>query len=472
MKKSLIISSIAILICSAVSAQGLRSGYFVENYRYGSYLNPAFAPDQGSTGLVISNLQASLGSNLSVPGLLYQTNNGLATFLHPDVDAATALSAFSKSNFINADASLDILNLSVRKKKAYYTFDLGVRASLQSNIPYDMFAFLKEGMTTTGANVYNLEDLSIYAHGGLQAAFGFSRSFLSDGLRVGARVKAIAAVFDGAVGFDKFQITASGNEWSIATKGSLYGHIPGFTLQTDEDGYVSGINKPAEMTELANVTSISLAGDLGISYTFPGIFKGLQLSAAVNDLRIFTNTFDTGSFYAESGSTVTYKGFENFDPSATTEGGNPFEGLQDDFQNMVKFKVDNRVVKSKLNLVTKAYAGARYSMLKDHIIIGALYSASVGQYFVDHGFMGSLTLRPGRWISLTGTYSRMTSGESVGALLTFTPRFPLNFFIGADCIPLHYSAGFVPLDALHADVQFGLCIPVGKVFKTNAKKEE
>lgn len=481
MKKSILLISLAAVLSISASAQALRSGYFVENYRFGSHLNPAFAPDQGYVGLVTPNIQANINSNLGVQNLLYQNGNQWTTFLNPAIDAKTALSGFSENNFLSGEVGVDIFNIGVRNSKNYYTFDIGVRVLTEADIPYDMLAFLKQGMDGTETH-YDIQNLSVNAKAYGQVAFGWSHEFFK-GFRVGARAKALIGWGDASLYIPSMKVDMDGNSWKVNANAVLQGHAPGIRLKTNEDGFVSGVDIYDGYGAMLNTSSIGVVGDLGISYTF----KCLQISAAISDVNFYNNAFGH-SFYAESSCSVNFDGFQNLgDPD--TKVDEQLTQLGEDFMKLIQLKPKAKEISQGFTIPTKACAGLRLSLFKDFITLGGLYNATFNQSLMaqdinkniigqitQQNVTGSVTLRPARWISLTGTYTRQLSltgewgNECVGFLFNLTPRALFNFFIGADYLPLHYSAGYVPLDNICANVHFGLCIPVGHVYNGTERR--
>ena len=191
MRKTIIFVSL-MLLPLVMGAQALKGSYFMENSVNRNKMNPAFAPRANYFQIpAIGNISAGAVTNLDVPTFLYPSGDELLTFLHKVVSIAQFDKALANHPHIDADAYTNLLNFGFyNKNKAFWTFDLSVRAGVDVDIPRDLFIFVKKGTGTSGES-FNIANLNAYASASLQASLGWSRN-ISDAVRVGARLRFIA----------------------------------------------------------------------------------------------------------------------------------------------------------------------------------------------------------------------------------------------------------------------------------------
>ena len=216
MKKTIILVSL-ILLPLVMGAQALKGSYFMENSVNRNKMNPAFAPRANYLHIpAVGTLGVGAVTNLDVPTFLYPSNGELLTFLHKDVSVEQFDRALAKHPHIDADAYTNILNFGFyNKNKAFWTFDLSVRAGADVDVPRDLFMFVKKGTGTSGES-FNIANLNAYASASVQASLGWSRN-ISEAVRVGARLRFIAPLAYAALNLENVRLTTSHEKWTVET---------------------------------------------------------------------------------------------------------------------------------------------------------------------------------------------------------------------------------------------------------------
>jgi hypothetical protein len=170
-----------------------RTGYFMENATHRHLMNPALAPNRGYISFpAAGELTLGLESNMQLTNFLYppEEGNELLTFLHKDVPAETFLSNLHETNFLRTSFRTSLLSAGFYHGTDFWTIDLSARAYLSLYLPYELFSFLKLGMTSSEGNLYQIRNLKVGSSLFLETAVGYSHQ-LSDQLRIGGKIKGL-----------------------------------------------------------------------------------------------------------------------------------------------------------------------------------------------------------------------------------------------------------------------------------------
>jgi hypothetical protein len=148
----LIIIAAVLLMPFMAGAQALKGSYFIDNSLNRNKMNPAFAPRSNYFQMpALGNLSAGVMSNLDVPTFLYPMNGELVTFLNSQVSVKQFERALPNHPHLDAETSANLINFGFyTKQNSFWTFDLGIRAGVDSDLPADLFLFLKKGAGTSG----------------------------------------------------------------------------------------------------------------------------------------------------------------------------------------------------------------------------------------------------------------------------------------------------------------------------------
>jgi len=436
-----------------------RTAYFMDNATHRHLMNPALTPTQGYFSLpIVGEFSLGVESNMAFTDFIYPavTPGGeLLSFLSHDVDATDFLSRIDPNNFLRMDVRTSILSLGFYSGTDFWTFDVASRVNMSLNLPYDLFAFAKIGKANS-ENEYHLDNLSIEAGAFAEVALGYSRNIMNN-LRVGGKIKYLAGGANIKACLKNMDIYMSDAAWTVTTEGQMDVYGKGLTFQKDEDQNINGVNM-----ETSGMGGSGMAIDLGVTYS---PIRNLDISAAIVDLGSIKWKKDN-ILQASSSGTTTYTGLENIsiqdeneDESNSTE--NQLEELKDDLIEMANFKEQAVTRDYKQKLYPTINAGAEYSMLKDKLSIGVLYTTRMMEDENYSELMGALNLRPSKWFNLSGSYSFMHGkGETLGFAVGFVPGI-INIFMACDYTFLKVTPQYIPLNTMTSNFQLGLSIPLG-----------
>ncbi len=445
------------------AGQALNSGYFVDNYTLGHQLNPAFAPRKSYVGFpLLSNININFASSLGASNILYPLDNGkLGLFLHPDVPSSVVMNGLKPNNSLNANIAYDIFSIGwYTGEHFFWTIDAGVRAEEDSNIPKELFAFLKNGMSNN-PTTYNIENFKINENIFSHISFGFSTDLdqFVKGLRVGAKVKFLLAMNSANIAIDNATITMSDQQWSISSKASGTIMGKGIDLVTDDDGKINNIKfNPSSL----GVCGFGLGFDLGVQYRISQgtPVDGLTFSLSATDLGFLMYGKDNITNAYASGNT-TFSGLKDvdvFDMSFSEE----FDKIKKELLALASFYPEEATSSAVTPLTSKVRVGVEYPFLNDMMSVGVLYTGRFNKVAGNHELTFAYNYKPKEWFDLTLSYSVLNSLSSFGWLLNFTPNKGVNFFIGSDYTPLKYTPQGIPVKNCFLNIQTGISFPFGK----------
>ena len=460
----------ALLVSMAFVAQAQvdRAGYFLKGYHYGYRLNPSFQPKRGFLSLpVLGNTSVNMATNFELSDFLYPRNNGLVTFMHPDVSADEFVNNLSKNNKFNFNLDITPLSLGFYAFGGFNTIDIGIHSSMGANIPRDMFRVMKD----MGAERYVLDDLGVRTRNYAEIAIGHSHKINND-LTIGARLKLLAGLAYAEIGMDKMEVVANDHLFQINAQGRVAASVLGTSFTYNDNGVIEGFG--SFTPELSN---LGFGIDLGATYDFSNVLtKGLILSASLNDINFirWNNTETTGFSPAKP---YTFNGFSDltFDTNDNAVNGQ-FEEIGEDLSEF--FAVNEMAPVNYTDFWGATLnVGLEYKMpFYDKLSVGALftqrfedaYSYSIGSLM--------LNLSPVNFFDLAANVSASTFGFNYGAMLNI--NFPgFSIFAAADMymgkvseirggnfgLPNGSPSVYIPLNKFNASGMLGINIPFGKV---------
>lgn len=457
MKKIYLIIAL-VLTSVTMSAQNLRTGYFLDGYSYRYQFNPAFQGDRGFISLpVFGRIGFGAETSLAIKDILYPTSSGtLGTFLHPDVSDNLVLKNLGKRTMVNTNIDLNLFALGFRVKKTYHTLDMSLRANADMTLPGDIFRFMKVG-GSDGNTMYDFANLGLSSDMYAQVAYGFSRRFL-DTFNVGIRVKALMGLASARTDIGNLSLKLDKDQWMVHAAGSAtFSSIPAMLIAGNED--VDIIN---EMMSMMKSPNIGFAADLGVSVD---LFKYLTLSASIIDLG-FIGWNNVGIYRLKNEPWV----YEGFDISAT-----PGESADMNEQLNAKLEELGALFNfSEITPETKAKYRQKLSMTL-HVGVEArlpFYERLSAGLLATHKLNGPHSWTEGRfsvnwallrWFSLAANYAVSDFGQSYGGAVNLHPK-GFSIFLGTDSFRpfTSFSTTMVPLNDLNTNVVFGLNFPFGK----------
>jgi hypothetical protein len=434
----LIIITAALLLPLMAGAQALKGSYFLDNSLNRNKMNPAFTPRSNYFQVpVLGNMSFGVTSNLDVPTFLYPSNGELLTFLNSQVSVSQFEKALPNHPHFDAEASLNVINFGFfTKQHSYWTFDLGMKALVDTDLPSDLFLFLKKGTGTTGQS-YNIGNINAYASASVQAALGYSRDIV-DGLRIGAKVRAIAPVAYAALNMDNMRLTTSKEKWTIESEGYLHTAAHGLDITPVEGEMMPDINFDLDrMLDNKALAGFGFSIDLGAEYVLdlPGeLFDGISISASVTDLGAIRYKKDVVRSFTTEGK-VDWVGIQNVGAGMDEM----FDDLMESAKGLVNLKEGEASALTR-STMPSVYLGAEVPFLYKRMSVGLLYSGRFSHSYYRNELTASLNITPAKWFALGVNYSFLNTAKTIGGILEFTPKAGLNFFLGFDYLPLAYTS--------------------------------
>lgn len=437
-----------LLLPATAGAQALKGSYFLDNSINRNKMNPAFAPRANYVQIpAVGNIGAGVMSNLDIPTFLYPMNGELATFLHPSVSVQQFDKALPNHSHLDAEVSANLINFGFyTKRKSFWTFDLSVNAGVDTDLPRDLFMFLKKGAGTDGES-FNIANVNAYATASVNAALGYSTN-VGKGFRVGAKVRFIAPVAYAAANLENVRLTTGSEKWVAQTEGYAYTAMQGLNLYTP-----AGENLPtAEFDMERFLQNKALAGaglsvDLGVEWKLDkgSIFDGLSVSAAVTDLGMIAYKQDAICAYETRGELI-WDGFQDVTMDYDFEAAlDEFMAEAEGMLNINQIQAKNKLTRSTM---PRVYAGVEVPFLWRRMSVGLLYSGRFSHSYYRQELTASYNLKPLKWLALGVNYSFMNAQKTFGWLLELTPKAGVNLYIGGDYLPFEWTPAPILDDAL------------------------
>lgn len=470
----LLLTVLSLPILPALAQNPLRSAYFLEGYSYRHQMNPAFASERRYSAMpLLGNLNIGLQSNIGVSNFLYKhPNGGLTTFLNENVSSSEFLDGLKNRNRLNMDLGIGIFSTGFWAWNGFNTLDISLKSNSKINLPYDLFAFMKEGMTS-GHTVYNMKDLGIHSNNYMEIALGHSHK-VNEKLNVGAKIKFLVGLYNTDMNIKDMNVTLSDEKWMVSAQGEFTSSglidIPtkkesGASYETEQEGNELDF-------ENIDVNTSNIVGGFGLAFDFGATYQlrdDLQLSAALLDLG-FINWKKTLKAQM-SMEPWEFDGFHNIavnpdenDPNGNKPIEDQIDDLTDDLEEYFTFQSEGESGKSRM-LGATLNLGALYTLpYYDKLKFGFLSSTRIqGKYSWSEGRF-SANVAPISFFDASVNYAISSFGSSFGWVINFHPK-GFNFFIGSNHQFFKVTPQFVPVHHANADISLGFNFPLGKCRK-------
>ena len=471
-RKYIIILVAALLMPLMAGAQALKGSYFIDNSLNRNKMNPAFAPRSNYFQIPgIGNLSVGAMSNLDVPTFLYPTSNGLVTFLNSQVSVDQFEKRLPNHPHFDAEVSTNLINFGFyTKQKSFWTVDISVKAGMDTDLPADLFLFLKKGTGTSGQS-YNIANINAYATASLQAAVGYSRDIF-DGLRVGAKVRFIAPMAYAALNLENVRLTTGKDKWTIETEGYVHAAVQG--LETKVPAGEVAPEAEFDMNRMLQnkvLAGFGYAVDLGAEYVLdlPGtLFDGISVSAAVTDLGLVHYNKNAVNSFSTKGK-IEWVGLQDMAIDEMENVDAAFEDFTSKAEDLLNLKKENSdgFVRSTMPNV---FVGVEVPFLYNRMSAGLLYSGRFSHSYYRNELTASLNITPLKWLALGVNYSFLNTARTIGGILELTPKAGMNFFLGFDYLPLAFAPapmiaeGMLLPMSLRMNLHFGLSVALGSKY--------
>jgi hypothetical protein len=389
-------------------------------------------------------------------------NGQVYTFLNKNVSLEQFDAALAGNPHFDVATDINLINFGFKGgEKGFWTVDLGMRVNADMDLPRDLFIFMKKGTGTSGT--YNIGAVHANAAVSMQAALGYSRdlSDLVEGLRVGAKARAILPVAYLGLDLNTVSLTTSPEKWTVKTDGTFNAAMKGLEM-TDASGELE-----PSVNGFGGLAGFGFSVDLGAEYKldFDGFINGVAFSAAVTDLGAVSYSADAVQAYGTNGQ-MDWTGL-----SISLEEGamdDAMAELENEFGNLLSLNKLGNASKLSRSTLPSFYLGAEMPFLNNTMSIGALYSARKSYVATRNELTLSYNLTPSKGFSLGVNYSFLNTTKTLGAILELHPKAGPCFFIGSDYfffekaklpdseLPIQY----IPM-SWRFNVHFGLAVALG-----------
>lgn len=456
--------------CLTASAQALHSGYFLEGYSFRHQLNPAFSGERNYISIpALGNINIGTQGNIGLGTFLYpQANGQLLTFMHSSINGQEFLSGLKDNNRINANINLALLSAGFHAWNGFNTVEINFRSNTSMNLPYDLFAFMKMGMTSDETH-YHMENLGIRSDNYIELAFGHSRK-INDKLNVGGKLKFLLGGANLSMKITEMDVTMAKDKWMVKANGEMNASLKGLTMPTKaESGKEVSNPSQNDLIDWDNIDvdntglgGFGMAIDLGASYK---VMDDLTVSAALLDFGFMSwnNTIKA----VTSNEAWEFDGFQNIAVDSELGDDDPnsldsqLDDMGKDLEDYASFHRTENGVKRTSMLGATLNIGAEYVFpFYDKLHFGFLSSTRInGKYSWSEGRL-SANVAPVKWVDAGVNYAISSFGSSFGWLLNFHPR-GFNFFIGMDHLMGKVSPQFIPVKSGNMNVSLGFNVTFG-----------
>ncbi|KAA6319366.1 hypothetical protein EZS27_030731, partial [termite gut metagenome] len=138
MKQYIVVKLVLPVFCAlfamGISAQDIRSGYFLKGTSLSHRMNPAFVSEYNYVSIpVLGNMYIGTQANVGLSNFIYNYDNplyGLTTFLNSSVDRESFLNKLHGNNKIDINLNTTILSTGFYAWGGFNTVELGLKSSV------------------------------------------------------------------------------------------------------------------------------------------------------------------------------------------------------------------------------------------------------------------------------------------------------------------------------------------------------
>lgn len=287
MKKTVILSIIALALGTGVRAQGIA--------------NPAENASLDNGFVRIGEIRTVGRNNVGAASFLFPSGDKLVTGLHSSVSNETFLGGLKAVNSLYSQIDYNLVSYGWKDaNRGFHTLEVGARVHYGLSVPKEIFQILKTG---TARSPYDLSSFRAFGNVYGEIAYGYALP-LGDRLSIGGRIKLLVGLNSVDVTARRFNLTMNEDRYVLDLDADIDLTNRNKKVGTDDNGYLT-YTRFTGKGKLGAPTGGGLAADLGLVWE---PFDGFSLSASVQDL----------------GGILWYYG-----NAGTSSGSYTFEGLQD-----------------------------------------------------------------------------------------------------------------------------------------------
>ena len=440
----------------SVSAQQIRTSYFMQSSTARTTMNPAYRPERGYVSIpVLGAVGASYGTNgIAVDNFIYPKNGETVTFMDNSVNTESFLNGLKDENQVNMDFGTQVLSGGWYAGKGFWTVDVSIKGLANIRAPKTLFEFMKKG--NGSQSTYDIRNIRAYAEAYLETGVGYSRP-ITDKLTVGGKVKLLWGVGSMDATIDQMHAEMGETSWKVTSTGTLQTNMKGLVPEMEEDEQGRDYYNSFDF-DSPGLSGFGMGVDLGATYQ---LTENIMLSAAVLDLG-FISWSKGGSTLGKLDGTFDFNGFDlaigenNGDiPSM----GDQFDAIKEDFENLLHFKKEGESG-STTRLRSTINIGGEYRLLENKLGIGLLSSTRLYSPKAYTELTLSGNYRPVKWFEATLSYSFIHSKfKTYGIALNFSPSW-INFFIGSDYMLTKVTPQCLPVSGNAMNLYMGVSVPL------------
>lgn len=472
-------------------AQNNRSAYFLEGSTYRHELNPAFMGERGYVGFPgLGNLTFGAQSTAGVGNFIFKKSNGdLTTFMNGDITSKEFLNGLPNKLKVGLNLDETILSTGFYAWDGFNTIGISVKSNTNTNMPNELFKFMKNGMDSEAGSQYNIKNIGIVSNNYAEIALGHARE-INDHLTVGMKAKVLVGLAKATMQIDELNVLASEDKWTVTPKNAeLYISGKGLIIPTkgetgnyqDDDYKLNSNGDRTNVLKEGSKDQISYddidfddnnigPSGFGLAFDFGATYKlddAWTFSASVLDLGFISWSNTTKGTMQKD---FTFDGFTDIvvkdDEGKENSLDNQVNRIVDDLADLAKFNKTGDGLKRTTALAATMHLGAQYTLpAYDRLNFGILSSTRLqGRYTWTEARI-SANVSPLSWFEASVNYALSNFGSTSGIMLNFHPR-GFNFFIAADLpIGKFEPAYYAPINRAMANMNLGINFTFGPKHK-------
>lgn len=388
---------VLIVFCAqGVMAQSNMTLYNMEPIPQRLSVNPAFVPDcKWYLGMpALSSVDASFASSSF---RIADFNNAIQANSRGNYTLnLTALGeSLNKGSFVHLGLNQEWLNFGFRLRKSMFTIGITEKIKTRIDFPTDLFKVALEGNGRGNlGEQFNLNFGFDMMHT-REFAVGFSRSFIDDKLRIGARVKYVRGLNSISTNKNDLQFSTDPNTFAYSVQADI--EINASTPILDS---TLGITDPT-VAILGSPNNGGMGIDFGVSFD---LTKRISLSASVVDIGMVKwNDYTINVKSRNPGASFEYNGVDirNY-YGDSVKGETGFKGLADTLLSV--FALDTSTNSFTTGLLGEFYVGGNIRLNDRHNAGLLLYGS-----FYNRTFYPAITLswnsKIRRLLAVSGSYT-------------------------------------------------------------------